>query len=162
MANGEERETIVNFNEAENTASIYTNNRRWKNRLAKMGYEPTEDDGEGGLTFEVPKSVIQLPVARKSREYTDEEREAIAERLAKARTDRDKKRKGKKGKGTAKPKPKAKAKKSKSKAEPEPEDDTTTASSTTSSDTGTETGTGTDDFDLDDSDVQVEKPDNII
>lgn len=78
-----EQETIVQFNEAEPTASIYTYNGALKRKLTGLCHtrpteaRPTKDDGRGGLTFEVPKRWVKVnagPV------YTEEQRQAMKER----------------------------------------------------------------------------------
>ncbi|KKN24189.1 hypothetical protein LCGC14_0897550 [marine sediment metagenome] len=98
MAKNPERETIVNFTEAEDLAQIYTCNRKWINRLEKMGFEATEEDKTGGKTFEIPKSAIALPVIRKTRKLTKAQKEEVAKRFRLAREAKDE----------AKPKPKTK------------------------------------------------------
>lgn len=83
MAANEDRETIVNFLEAEDTMSIYTCNRKWKNKLHLMGFEPDELDKIGGELYEdLPRNLLQL---RKPREMSDEQKEEARERLAAAR-----------------------------------------------------------------------------
>lgn len=78
-----ERETVILFNEAEATASVYTYNGALKRKLLGLcSARPTEarqtkDDDRGGLTFEVPKRWIKVnagPV------YTEEQRQAMKER----------------------------------------------------------------------------------
>ena len=56
-----EKETIINFNEAERTASIYTHNEALKRQLLEQCQSHPEQvrqtaaNGWGGLTFELPK-----------------------------------------------------------------------------------------------------------
>ena len=78
-----EQETIILFNEAEATASVYTYNGALKRKLAGLcstrpkEAQQTKDDGCGGLTFEVPKRWVKVnagPV------YTEEQRQAMKER----------------------------------------------------------------------------------
>ena len=102
MAVNEERETIVNFMESEDTMQIYTCNRKWKNKLKAMGFEPDETDKIGGELYEeVPRNFLQL---RKPRTLSEEDKEAARERLAAARKAagigefRPKAKKAKKGK----------------------------------------------------------------
>ena len=63
----EERETIVNFNEAEDTAVIYTFNNDLKKRLAAFAKKYpdlcklTVDDADfGSLTYEIQKSRVSI------------------------------------------------------------------------------------------------------
>lgn len=61
-----ERETILLFNEAERTASVYTYNAALQKQLSGLcAAHPdqvcqTEDNGRGGLTFELPKKWIRV------------------------------------------------------------------------------------------------------
>ena len=65
-----EQETIINFNEAEDTASIYTHNTALKERLSRLCRDrssqvrQTSDNGRGGLTFELPKKWLKVTPPR--------------------------------------------------------------------------------------------------
>ena len=65
-----EQETIINFNEAEGTASIYTHNTALKERLSGLcrsypeQVRQTADNGRGGLTFELPKKWLKVTPPR--------------------------------------------------------------------------------------------------
>ena len=78
-----EQETVILFNEADASASVYTYNGALKRKLTGLCHtRPTEarltkDDERGGLTFEVPKRWVKVnagPV------YTEEKRQAMKER----------------------------------------------------------------------------------
>lgn len=77
-----ERETVILFNEAEATASIYTYNGALKRKLMGLCAErpqearQTKDDERGGLTFEVPKRWIKVNAGIV---LTEEQRQARAE-----------------------------------------------------------------------------------
>jgi len=59
-----EKETIINFNEADNIASIFTCNKSWQKHLEKrLGLKPTLDNGYGGRGYEIPKKRIRPPRA---------------------------------------------------------------------------------------------------
>ena len=59
-----ERETIINFNEADNMATIFTYNKTWQKHLEKgLGLKPTLDNGYGGRGYEIPKKRIRPPRA---------------------------------------------------------------------------------------------------
>jgi len=66
-----ERETIINFNEAERTASVYTCNEALKRQLLDLcrsrpdQVRQTADNGRGGLTFELPKKWLKVSSPRK-------------------------------------------------------------------------------------------------
>ena len=77
-----ERETIINFNEAESTAGIYTLNVALRNKLLKLSQ--SEPDlkvirrGEDMLEVEVPKKWIKVSPPKK---LSEEARRKMAERL---------------------------------------------------------------------------------
>ena len=77
-----EQETVILFNEAEPTASVYTYNGALKRKLSGLcEARPTEarqikDDERGGLTFEVPKRWIKVNA---SIVLTEEQRQARTE-----------------------------------------------------------------------------------
>ena len=56
-----EKETVINFNEAERTASVYTHNEALKRQLLELcqthpeQVRQTAANAWGGLTFELPK-----------------------------------------------------------------------------------------------------------
>lgn len=79
----EERETILLFNEAEDTATIYTFNTDLKRRLAKFADSHPElcrmtvDDTEyGSVTYEIQKSRVSI---RLIAPYSKERRKAASE-----------------------------------------------------------------------------------
>jgi len=86
-----ERETIINFNEAESTAGIYTHNIALRNRLLKLSQtEPglriirkTQDV----LEIEVPKKWIRVSPPKK---LSAETRQKMTDRLLSARNDQAK------------------------------------------------------------------------
>ena len=61
-----EKETVVNFNEADRTASVYTHNEALKRQLLELcqtypeQVSQTAANGWGGLTFELPKSLFKI------------------------------------------------------------------------------------------------------
>ena len=84
-----ERETIINFNEAEPTAGIYTHNVALRNKLLKLSQ--TEPDlkvirhGEDMLEVEVPKKWIKVSPPKK---LSEETRRKMTDRLLSNRGDR--------------------------------------------------------------------------
>jgi hypothetical protein len=57
----EEQETIVNFNEAEDMAVIYTHSHKWMRHLEdELGMQPIRDYGEA-REYEIPKKWLRLP-----------------------------------------------------------------------------------------------------
>ena len=83
-----ERESIIVFNEAESTASVYTHNRKLQNKLNKL-VDINPDikvycQDEESTTYIVPKKWVKISPPRQVN-YTDEQKAAMAERLAAAR-----------------------------------------------------------------------------
>ena len=80
-----EKETIVLFNEGEPTASVYTYNRKLQNKLNKLvGVNNdifVESQDDESTTYVVPKKWIKVSPPRQMN-YTDEQRAAMAARLA--------------------------------------------------------------------------------
>ncbi len=65
-----EKETVINFNEAERTASIYTHNEALKRQLLELCRTHPEQVCQtaanrwGGLTFELPKKWLKVSPPR--------------------------------------------------------------------------------------------------
>ncbi len=79
-----ERETIILFNEEEDTASVWTASEVMYRRMRKMGYEPTEDN-DRSATFEVPKKCVSVRKVRKPKVLTEKQRAASLKGLQAAR-----------------------------------------------------------------------------
>lgn len=63
---GYEKETIINFNEAEAIAYIFTYNKSWQRHLEReLGLAPAMVNGYGGKSYEVDKELIKLPRPRR-------------------------------------------------------------------------------------------------
>jgi hypothetical protein len=71
-----ERETIITFNEAESSASVWTASENVYRRLKNLGYIPTRDN-ERSAMFEIPKAVVRVLKPRVKRELTERQREAL-------------------------------------------------------------------------------------
>lgn len=79
----EERETIICYNEAEQTASVYTHNRALRRKLEQLAQDrPTERrlekiscDGQA-VDYIVPKQWVKLNAGR---QWTEEQRAAQVE-----------------------------------------------------------------------------------
>ena len=65
-----EQETIINFNEAEGTASVYTHNEALKRQLSELcrshseQVRQTDANRWGGLTIELPKKWLKVSPPR--------------------------------------------------------------------------------------------------
>ncbi len=81
-----ENETLILFNDAEPTAEIYTFNVAFKRKLAALcqmrpdAAKLTRDDGNGALTFTVPKKWVKVYA---NRILTDEQKAKAASHLRK-------------------------------------------------------------------------------
>ena len=61
---GYERETIINFNEVDAEAHIFTYNKAWQRHLeSKLGLKPVMDNGYGGKEYCIDKHRIKPPRA---------------------------------------------------------------------------------------------------
>jgi len=59
-----EKETIINFNKAEDVAYIFTYEKTWQQHLEKrLGLKPTMENGFGGKEYEIDKKRIRPPRA---------------------------------------------------------------------------------------------------
>ena len=76
---GQERENIVNFNEAEDIAYIFTHNKAWQRHFEqRLKIKPVADNGCGGLSYEIPKKMVKPPRAPKH--LSDDARERLSSR----------------------------------------------------------------------------------
>jgi len=81
-----ERETIINFNEEEETASIWTASETVYRRLLKrLGRQYLTEDGERHAEFKFPKQLISRPRVKAKRVLTDAQRVQMASRMSRTR-----------------------------------------------------------------------------
>ncbi len=80
-----ERETVIRFDEAGDTATVWTASEVVYRKLRKMGYEPVEDR-ERSANFKVPKGDVRLPRPKRTRSPS----KRTLENLRKARESRQK------------------------------------------------------------------------
>lgn len=65
-----EKETVINFNEGERMASVYTHNEALKRQLSELcrthpeQVRQTAANGWGGVTFELPKKWLKVSPPR--------------------------------------------------------------------------------------------------
>jgi hypothetical protein len=82
-----EQETIINFNEADRTASVYTHSRALLRKLRTLAVErPGECRQERGIEFTVPKTWIHIYPPRKAAPLTEEQKQMRREQLARAKS----------------------------------------------------------------------------
>ncbi len=83
-----ERETIINYNEAEGTASVYTCSHPLKSKLSKLSSTSSdiklERQDKYSVTYSVPKAWIRITKPQKYN-LTDEQRAEYRERMKKLR-----------------------------------------------------------------------------
>jgi len=80
MLNRYDQETIINFNKGDKTAYIFTYEKSWQKHLeGKLGLKPTMDNGYGGKGYELPKSRIKPPRAK--RKISDKQKAAARARM---------------------------------------------------------------------------------
>ena len=78
---GYERETIINFNEAEATARVFTYNKNWQRHLEqKLGLKPTMENGYGGKEYQLDKKMLRPPQPK--RRLSEATRQRLADNLA--------------------------------------------------------------------------------
>ena len=81
---GYEKETIINFNEDEAEASIFTYNKSWQKHLeGKLGLKPIMSNGCGGKEYRIDKHRIRPP--RAPVKLSGNEKQKRAKQLADAR-----------------------------------------------------------------------------
>jgi len=81
-----ERETIINFNEGEDNASIFTYNKTWQKHLEKtLGLKPVWDNGSSGKEYLISKKRIRPPRVPRVVKLSVEQRAEIGKRLARYR-----------------------------------------------------------------------------
>jgi len=78
MLRNTEQETIINFNEAEDTADVFTYNERWIRYLEGLGFTAYMVNSFGGKDYTIPKHMIHLP--RPKKQFSAEEKARLVER----------------------------------------------------------------------------------
>lgn len=87
-----EQETIINYNEADSTASVYTHNKALIRKLDKLAQErpgdchreKTSHDGKA-VDFIIPKGWIRIHPSRVAAPLTEEQKQKRREHLASLR-----------------------------------------------------------------------------
>ncbi len=72
----QERETVINYNEADASAFIWTASERVYRKLKKQGYEPVKDT-ERSARFEIPKKCVSI---RKPKVLTERQKTNLTKR----------------------------------------------------------------------------------
>lgn len=86
----EEQEVNINFGRNDDMVTLYSSDSTWITKLDKLVakapdlYKVVNDD-DFGKTYTFPKKLLSLRSSIVQREYTEEQRQAMAERLKSAR-----------------------------------------------------------------------------
>lgn len=84
-----EQETIILFNREEKEADVYTHEPSLIKKLDNLCktspdvFVKREDNGAGGITYTLPKKLISIRTPRPKKELSEEEKNALRERMAK-------------------------------------------------------------------------------
>lgn len=74
-----ELETIINFNQGDDTAYLFTYSKTWQRHCEqRLGLRPVHVNSFGGKDYEIPKRFIRLPLP--PRHISDEEMVLLRER----------------------------------------------------------------------------------
>ena len=81
-----ERETVINFNEADEMATVWTASESVFRRLVKkLGRIYLTEDGERHAVFTFPRQLIRLPQAKAVRKLSEARKAKLGEQLSRAR-----------------------------------------------------------------------------
>jgi hypothetical protein len=84
-----ERETIITFNDEDETARVWTAQPPWITKLRNNPAATLLDEGKHGTSagaeFEVPKELLTIRSKKVKRRLTPEQRQAASDRLERAR-----------------------------------------------------------------------------
>lgn len=80
-----EKENVLVFNEETKEYQIFCSSPIERTRMKKAGFEPYKVDSEGNEYYRVDRKQVSFRAPSKGREWTDEQRQAAAERLRIAR-----------------------------------------------------------------------------
>ena len=78
-----ELETVINFNEEQKTARIFTYNKGWQNHMEKLGIKPELVNDFGGKGYTIPKNWIRKPLPK--RQLSEETKAMLTARLKEMR-----------------------------------------------------------------------------
>lgn len=85
-----EQEVVITISRDSDTASVYCSDSTWITKMDKLVSKSPElfkvvRDDDFGKTYSCPKRLVSMRSSIKSREMTDEQRQAAADRLRAAR-----------------------------------------------------------------------------
>ena len=82
-----EKETVINYNEAEKEASVYTANKKLMARLEMLSkkfpeqFKFSRKFSDGAKEYIIPKKYVAIKAPLPKRKISDEEREKMRERM---------------------------------------------------------------------------------
>lgn len=89
MLSAIERETVIQMSSIDNEWNVYTSQKNIMRKIEKLGIEPYKVDKIDGEIvakfYKVPKKQIKIVKQRAKREYTEEERRILIERMNRIR-----------------------------------------------------------------------------
>ena len=82
-----EMETIINFNQEEDFAYVFTYQKSWQKHIEKrLGIKPCMDNGKGGREYKVDKHLISKPrMPRIGKKLSPERKQQMSDSLKRAR-----------------------------------------------------------------------------
>ena len=81
-----ERETVINFNQADETATVWTASEQvYRKLMKKLGRVYLTEDGERHAVFTFPRQLIRLPQAKTVRKLSEARKVKLGEQLSRAR-----------------------------------------------------------------------------
>lgn len=90
----QEQEVHINFGRSDEFATIYCTDITWITKMDKLVQKSPDlykvvRQNESGKTYRFPKRLVSLRSSVVKREYTEEQRQQMAERVKKARDKRN-------------------------------------------------------------------------
>ncbi len=90
----EEQEVTISFSRTDDTATAYCSDRTWITKMDKLVTKSPDlfkviRDNDFGKTYQFPKRLVSIRSSIVKRELTDEQRQAMGERLKAVRSRRE-------------------------------------------------------------------------
>ncbi len=85
MRTKEEKETVILFNEEEDTAKVYTHNARIKNKLKKLSKRFPKtckyvgSNADGGMNYDIDKALVSIRTPYSEERKEKDRKRAIAD-----------------------------------------------------------------------------------
>ena len=90
----EEKETIITFDEAGDTAEVYTYNKKLQNKLDALcgefdSFSHKNQCATGSKSYTIPKARVTITRPRESRKLTEQQKKDLVERLQAGKEDKN-------------------------------------------------------------------------